>query len=61
MTAPDLTEDELLAFRFVERAQRRADAVGRDVRVLLALALVALDRQMVEDYVRGEPMVPATR
>lgn len=58
MTAPDLTEDELLAFRLVERTQRRADVVGRDVRVLLALVLVKMDRPMVEAYVLGEPLVP---
>lgn len=57
MTRPALTDDDLLAYRLVERTQRAADAAGRDVRVLLALTIILLDRKMVEDYVAGEPLV----
>ncbi len=59
MSLPDLTDDDLLAYRLVERTQRAADAAGRDVRVLLALTIVRLDRRMVDDYVAGEPLVAA--
>lgn len=55
-----LSDDDLLAMRFVEKIQRHADEMGRDVRVLLALGLLKLDRPMVEAYVKGEPLV-ATR
>lgn len=50
MMAPDLPEEERLALALVEAAQRRADEMGRDVRVLLALTLVRLDRSMVEQW-----------
>lgn len=57
MSLPDITEDDLLAYRLVERTQRIADTAGRDIRVLLALTIIRLDRRMVEDYVAGEPLV----
>lgn len=58
MTLPsEPSADDLLAYRLVEKTQRAADAAGRDVRVLLALTIILLDRKMVEHYVVGEPLV----
>lgn len=60
MTVPvEPTEDELLAYRLVGKMQRRADDIGRDVRVLLALVVIRLDRQSIEAYVSDEPVVAA--
>lgn len=50
----DLPDEERLAFALVEKAQAVADEMGRDVRVLLALTLVRLDRAMVEKWVGRE-------
>lgn len=50
----DLTDEDRLAFAFVEKAQARADEMGRDVRVLLALTIVKLDREMAEKWVGRE-------